>query len=188
MKPSPRSVLLALSAIFAIAYGAFGSHLADGAPPHILAAVVKAFSIVLLGLVAYFYMNDRPSDASWLTPRQKVSIAEHQSAAAAGARRHASLRNAFRDPTTYVLAVAYVAVISGTSTIALWAPTLLREFGLHPSINGLLLSVPFTVAVFVMFLLSRSSDRHLERRWHYALAMWWATARAAASPIPARAQ
>ena len=134
--------------------------------------IYEGVPAVLLGLLAYSYMDDRPADATWLTARQKELVALNQvTASATGGRRHASLRKAFRDPTTYILAIAYVAVISGTSTVALWAPTLLKQFGVRPSLNGVLLALPFAVAVVGMLLLSRSSDRRLERRWHYALAI-----------------
>jgi uncharacterized membrane protein YhhN len=46
--------LLALSAILAIAYGAFGSSLYEGAPPFIVGTIFKASSIIILGLIALF--------------------------------------------------------------------------------------------------------------------------------------
>ncbi len=48
MKP----ILLALSALLAIAYGAFGSSLYEGAPPYVVGTIFKASSIVILGLIA----------------------------------------------------------------------------------------------------------------------------------------
>lgn len=45
-------ILLALSAILAIAYGAFGSSLYEGAPPYVVGTIFKASSIVVLGLIA----------------------------------------------------------------------------------------------------------------------------------------
>ena len=45
-------VLLILSAILAIAYGAFGSSLYEGTPPYVVGTIFKASSIVVLGLVA----------------------------------------------------------------------------------------------------------------------------------------
>lgn len=45
-------VLLALSSILAIAYGAYGSSLYEGAPPFVVGTIFKASSIVILGLVA----------------------------------------------------------------------------------------------------------------------------------------
>lgn len=47
-----RNIALALSAILAIAYGAFGSSFYEGAPPFIVGTIFKASSIVILGLIA----------------------------------------------------------------------------------------------------------------------------------------
>lgn len=44
--------LLALSTILAIAYGAFGSALYEGASPYVIGALVKASGIVVLALIA----------------------------------------------------------------------------------------------------------------------------------------
>lgn len=46
--------LLALSAILAIAYGAFGANLHQGAPPYVIGTIFKASSIVILGAIALF--------------------------------------------------------------------------------------------------------------------------------------
>jgi nitrate/nitrite transporter NarK len=49
-------------------------------------------------------------------------------------------------------------------------PTLIREFGVHDLKSiGLLASVPYVLALFGMYLLARSSDKRLERRWHVSL-------------------
>jgi len=47
-----RLTFLALSAILAIAYGAYGSSLYEGAPPYVVGTIFKASSIIILGLVA----------------------------------------------------------------------------------------------------------------------------------------
>lgn len=47
-----KSVSLALSALLAIAYGAFGSSLYEGAPPYVIGTIFKAFSIIVLGIIA----------------------------------------------------------------------------------------------------------------------------------------
>ncbi len=53
MKLTPRQLaLLALSAILAIAYGAYGSSLYEGAPPYVVGTIFKASSIIVLGIVA----------------------------------------------------------------------------------------------------------------------------------------
>ncbi|MNP31050.1 putative metabolite transport protein NicT [compost metagenome] len=53
-----------------------------------------------------------------------------------------------------------------------WIPTLIRGFGLEDlKLIGMLAALPFIVAVCAMYLLGRSSDRHMERRWHLGLTM-----------------
>lgn len=47
-----RLALLILTALLAIAYGAFGSSLYEGAPPFILGTIFKASSIIILGVIA----------------------------------------------------------------------------------------------------------------------------------------
>lgn len=49
-----RNLLLAVSAILAIAYGAFGSSLYEGAPPYVVGTIFKTSSIIILGLIAIF--------------------------------------------------------------------------------------------------------------------------------------
>ncbi len=45
--------LLALSAVLALAYGAFGSSLYEGAPPYVIGTLFKASGIIALGLIAF---------------------------------------------------------------------------------------------------------------------------------------
>jgi len=45
-------IALIFSAILAIAYGAYGSSLYEGAPPYIVGTIFKASSIIILGVVA----------------------------------------------------------------------------------------------------------------------------------------
>jgi uncharacterized membrane protein YhhN len=54
---------LALSAILAIAYGAFGSSLYEGAPPFIVGTIFKASSIVILGAIALWTAGVSPAGA-----------------------------------------------------------------------------------------------------------------------------
>ena len=52
--------------------------------------IYEGVPAVLLGLLAYRYMDDRPADATWLTPRQKDIVALNEATASAtGGRRHA---------------------------------------------------------------------------------------------------
>lgn len=49
---SRHTLLLALSAMLAIAYGLSGTHFYQGEPPHVIGTIFKASSIIILALVA----------------------------------------------------------------------------------------------------------------------------------------
>lgn len=135
--------------------------------------IYEGIPAVLLGVFAYFYMDDKPAQVRWLSDAEKAMVAQELQADARGAAdaHHANFAQALRDPTVYAAAIAYIAVIAGTSTIGLWGPTVLKRLNVGASMIGLLTAVPFVFAVVSMYLVSRSSDRTLERRWHYAGAM-----------------
>jgi D-galactonate transporter len=127
----------------------------------------------LVGVFKYFYLHDKPAKVKWLSDAEKAIVAEELQAEArsTGSQEHTGLLQALRDPILYAIAVAYIAVIAGTSTIALWAPTALKGLGVGSSATGFLTAIPSLFAVASMYFVGRRSDRMLERRWHYAGSM-----------------
>ncbi|TDV07120.1 MFS transporter [Paraburkholderia caballeronis] len=145
--------------------------------------IYEGVPAILLGVFCYFYIDDRPDDARWLSAADKRLLRDTLAAEMqpemqpeATTRRHGSLADAFRDPKVYLLALAYLSILAGTQAVSLWTPTLLKQFGLHATSIGLLAAVPSLVAIVAIFAVGRSSDRRQERRWHFAAAMFAAGA------------
>jgi ACS family phthalate transporter-like MFS transporter len=68
-------------------------------------------------------------------------------------------------------------IYSASNTVSYWLPTLVQGFGLQDLQHiGLATSLPFMTALCAMYILGRSSDRHMERRWHLSLALLTAAA------------
>jgi len=69
------------------------------------------------------------------------------------------------------LAVIEFGVCIGLYTLSFWAPQLLKSVsGQHSnSAVGVLIMIPNLVGILAMVLVSRSSDRRLERRYHAAV-------------------
>ena len=136
--------------------------------------IYEGLPAALLGVCCLFYVDDEPKRAKWLTDAEKRVVAAALEAENSGghAQREATFRKALLDPRLYVLALAYLSILAGTQAVALWTPTLLNRFGIGTSLVGVVGAVPFVIAVVGMLLLGRSSDRHLERRWHFAGAIW----------------
>jgi ACS family phthalate transporter-like MFS transporter len=140
---------------------------------------------ILLGLFCYFYVTDKPEDARWLTDAEKRLLKERLAAEAkpAAAKAHGSLAQAFKDPTVYLLALAYLSILAGTQAVSLWTPTLLKHMGMTIKSIGGLAALPPAVAIAAVYLVGRSSDRRQERRWHFALSMFAAAASLMLLPV-----
>ena len=55
--------------------------------------------------------------------------------------------------------------------MSVWAPQLLKTFGLSAMEIGLVNAIPYGIASVLMIIWGRSSDRTGERRWHTAMTM-----------------
>ncbi|MEI7913905.1 MAG: MFS transporter [Mycobacteriaceae bacterium] len=132
---------------------------------------------VILGVVCWFYLTDRPADARWLTAAQRqwligVLDAEHRDTAA---RYHYPLRRALSSPRVWALAVVYFGIAYGLYALAFFLPSIVagfkKMFGLQLSIIevGLISAIPYAFAAVAMFFWSRHADRVREHVWHVAI-------------------
>ena len=70
----------------------------------------------------------------------------------------------------WLLTVIHFCGVSSNVTIGFWVPTLIQGLGVKSTLTiGLLSTVPYICALMGMVLVSRHSDRTLERRYHAAL-------------------
>jgi D-galactonate transporter len=133
--------------------------------------LVQGLPASLLGIVAYFYLQDKPQDARWLTPSEKKALQtnlEHDEKPVASAT-HTSVGQMLRDRKVYVLALVYFLLLGATYTMVFWVPTLIKSWGVKDLMQiGLWSALPSLVGVFGMILIGRNSDKHGERRWHFA--------------------
>jgi len=135
--------------------------------------LLEGLPAAFLGLLVWFVLDDRPADAKWLSADDKecIDATLRQDSRDLGPARHASLRQALRDPIIYILAFAYFAFIAGTYVITFWLPTIIKSFGLDDPLEiGLLTAIPYLIGAAGMVLLSKHSDQTRERRWHCAFA------------------
>jgi len=73
-------------------------------------------------------------------------------------------------PRVWLLSVIHFCAVSSNVTIGFWLPTIIRGLGVQSTITiGMLSTVPYIGALIGMVLVSRHSDRTLERRYHAAL-------------------
>ncbi len=132
--------------------------------------LLEGLPAMLLGLVAFRYLQDRPADATWLTTEQKQRLERDMAAdrtRAVGGGGH-DFRAVLRDPMIYAFALMNSSVNCGVNAISFWTPSLLKNAGLaNVSAIGWVTSLISLVSAVAMVLVARSSDRRMERRWHF---------------------
>ena len=83
--------------------------------------VLEAVPSVVLGLIVLVYLNDKISDATWLSAEQKAMLQRNIEADSAHIEDHSAL-GAFRNGKVWVLAAAYFCFIMGLYGVSFWLP------------------------------------------------------------------
>ncbi|SAK90304.1 d-galactonate transporter [Caballeronia pedi] len=132
--------------------------------------LVEGLPTVLLGFVLYRMLPDKPARAPWLDDTEKrlvqsVLDADHRGDAKSG--HHGKLAAALADPKTYMLAFIYFCCACAVYTLTFWLPTMIKGLGIAPIATiGWYTAVPYVFGALGVLVISRSSDRLKERRWH----------------------
>jgi ACS family tartrate transporter-like MFS transporter len=134
--------------------------------------ILEAIPALILGVVVFFFMTDRPEQAKWLKDDERNWLVNTMRAEAAGkgpAAKH-SIWAGMLNPKVLALSLIYFGTSAGLYTLGIWAPQIIKQLGVSSMTVGLLNAIPPAVSVVAMVLWSRHSDRTGERTWHVILA------------------
>lgn len=133
--------------------------------------IAEAIPALVLGVVVFFYMTDKPEQAKWLKEDERAWLirAMREDASRTAGAKH-SLLSGLANPRVLALALIYFGTSAGLYTLGIWAPQLIRHLGVSSMTVGFLNAIPPIVSVIAMVLWSRHSDRTGERTWHVVLA------------------
>ena len=141
--------------------------------------IIEGVPALLLAVVAYVWLRDRPSNAPWLTASEVATIQRDLDADAAATEGsgHKSFGDALRSPRFYLLVGMGVALLASVSNVFFWLPTIIRSSGVKDVwVIGLMSAAPFLAGFIVQYLVARHSDLRDERRWHAAISALFAAA------------
>jgi D-galactonate transporter len=133
--------------------------------------LLEGIPSVILGLLTFVIFSDKPSQAGWLTDTEKRLVLADLEAdnREAGSRQHGLVR-ALTSAQVWLLTVIQFCLTSANPAFGFWSPTIIEGLGVKDNVTiGLLSAVPNIVAVVCLIVVSRHSDRTLERRYHAAL-------------------
>ncbi len=155
--------------------------------------LVEGLPAIVLGVVVFFVLDDKPEDARWLSAEEKAWLVHEIRSEQRNAReRHQmGIVEALRHPVVWALGFINLVLQSGSYGLALWIPQILKGFGGLSDLEvGFIAAIPFAFAAVGMVLIGRSSDRTGERFGHLAATLFVAAFGFAASalvksPLPA---
>jgi sugar phosphate permease len=133
--------------------------------------LLEGLPSILMGLLTFAIFADKPATAQWLTDTEKRVVLADLDAdnRRAGERQHGLMR-ALTNPQVWLLTMIQFCLTSANPTLAAWTPTVVEDLGVsNATAIGLLSALPNIVAVLALIVVSRHSDRTLERRYHAAL-------------------
>ncbi|MEX3667492.1 MFS transporter [Paraburkholderia phenoliruptrix] len=135
--------------------------------------ILEGIPTVILGIVCLAVLTDKPEHAKWLTAEEREWLKGALANEAREPKKVAQMPLAKLFRNRYVLCLALVDTCASAagSTLSVWQPQLLKSFGLTVMQTGLLNSVPYLMASFLMVYWGRRSDSRGERRWHTVIPM-----------------
>jgi ACS family tartrate transporter-like MFS transporter len=130
--------------------------------------IIEALPAVLLGLVIFRVMTDKPARADWLADEEKNWLQtrideENRQVERAG---RLTLRRALPDPRVLALSAIYLMSVTANYGIVFFMPQIIKGIGLTNMMTGLMSSVPYIIGTIGLIAWGWSSDRNKERRWH----------------------
>ena len=135
--------------------------------------ILEGTPAVAGGFLTYFLLPSRPAEAKFLTKDEKdgITAAIAQEDEMKRTKHQISAIQALANGRVWHLACIGFLLNIGMYAQSFWVPQLVKSVsgGYSNSVVGLLVMIPYLVGLVGMILVSRSSDRRLERKYHAAI-------------------
>lgn len=136
-----------------------------------------ALPAIVVGVVAWFYLTDKPADARWLNDAErqwltKALASENQIKRITAAD---NVTSALTNSRVWLLALVYFGLIYGLYALAFFLPTIIggfeTQFGSKFNIveKGMITAIPYLPAAFALYLWSRDATARGVRSWHVGI-------------------
>jgi MFS transporter, ACS family, tartrate transporter len=135
--------------------------------------VLEGVPAVICGVLTYFALPSRPSEAKFLTNEEKRWITQELDREEQQIRlkQKVSPLEALMSRRVWHLASIGFTLNIGMYSLSFWMPQLVKSLSsLYSNTTiGLLVTIPYLVGLLAMVLVSGSSDRRMERKFHVAV-------------------
>jgi MFS transporter, ACS family, tartrate transporter len=131
--------------------------------------IAEGVPTVLLGVITFFVLTDRPAQASFLTVAEKewLSVKLASERAAKEAVKKFSVLEGFFNPKVLLLALNYFGIVVASLGILFFVPQIIKSIGVTDNMTvGWLTMIPYISGGIGLVGWGFVSDRMNERRWN----------------------
>jgi len=127
--------------------------------------ILEGLPAVILGIVIYYRLPDRPAEAKWLSGEQKQWLESALAADPTRPRRSHLFDtfHSFYDPRVLGMAVIYLCNTSANFSLAFFLPQIVGTMGLSQITTQLLVAIPAFMGVLGLLVIGNLADRFGKR-------------------------
>ena len=136
--------------------------------------IAEAIPTVLIGVVTWFVLTDRPEQARFLTVEEKTWLA-NKLLAERRAKEEVKTFGVWQsmfDPKVLLLSLNYFGIVVASLGMLIFIPQIIKSIGAGSSnmAVGWLTMIPYLCGGISLVVWGRISDRMHERRWNFLAA------------------
>ena len=134
--------------------------------------LLEALPPLIMGVVTWFLLTDRPKDAMWLRPDQRAWLIKRldDERAEREAIKKFSLAQAFAAPKMWLLTAAYFGQNVASYGMLMFLPLIVRGLGVSQTNVGYVAILPYVCGLAAMVFFGIRSDRTGNRTAYCSLA------------------
>jgi ACS family tartrate transporter-like MFS transporter len=131
--------------------------------------IAEAVPTIVIGVLTYFVLTDRPQQAKFLTEEERnwlVTTIAAERRATEAVRRY-SMWEALYNPKVLLLSLNYLGIVTASLGMLIFIPQIIKSLGNYSNMTvGWLTMIPYICGAIAMVSWGRISDRMNERRWN----------------------
>src|SRR5216683_2509034 len=140
--------------------------------------IAEAIPTVVIGVITFFVLTDRPAEAKFLTAEERNWLVSTIAADPPTTERVRTftLWQALYNPKVLLLALNYVGIVTASLGMLIFIPQMIKSLGNYSNMTvGWLTMIPYICGAIAMVVWGRISDRMNERRWNLFIACLFST-------------
>lgn len=115
---------------------------------------------VVVGVWTFFYLDDKPQTAAFLTEAEKQWLADRLAQENAGMDEHAD--NGFKalvNPRVLLMSLCYIGFPLAAYGLSYWLPTIVQGFGVSNTMNGFINIIPWLIVALALWIVPSAADK-----------------------------